>query len=113
MVVNSLIVIDGIFSANHFVPGKMNGKLMPYVLRLQRGPHPGLAKIEPSPSEFAENVNSFTSVGVRVLTRLSAPVRFGRDQSDWNNPSVPSNGPSKCHGICVPRKLMCSFSVSI
>lgn len=32
-------------------------------------------------SLFAEKVNSFSSVGERVLVKLAAPVRFGRDHS--------------------------------
>ena len=37
--------------------------------------------MDPTPSEFAENVNSLIKVGLRVLVRLTEPVRFGRDHN--------------------------------
>src|SRR5690242_1541507 len=104
IVVRPSIVIEGSLSPSNFVPGKMNGYVIPAAARLQRGPQDLSVKIDPNPSELAENVNSLMNVGVNVLITLSAPVRFGRDHNAAK--SVPSKGLLNCHGTRVPRRLM-------
>src|SRR5262245_54981198 len=103
MVDSPVMRIVGTLFSNSLVPGKRKGNVMPYVLRSQTCcTQSGFMPISPLPSEFVENVNSFSSVDESTLFRLTAAVRFGRDHFHCARSKLPTNGSLKCHGMCVP-----------
>ena len=53
----------------------------------------------PVPSELNAKVNSFSSVDVSVLVRLTEPTLFGRDQAHCTLPVVETNGSLNVHGV--------------
>src|SRR4029450_187302 len=113
MNVSPVTRIVGILSSYSFVSGNRYGNESPYV-RLSHcadETQSGSIRISPFPSEFAEIVNSLSSVDERTLFRLMAPVGFGRDHDTCARSKLPTKGSLKCHGICVARTVSRWFGV--